>query len=159
MDTLGIIAIIFAVLGIAGSVLPFLPGPPFSWLALLCVYFSSSATSPMETSSLLYWLIPTVTICLVDIFLPGLFARFHGGHKAAGHGATIGMFAGMVYRPLGLLFGTFIGAFLGELLFGKTGYKTSFKAAVGAFASYFIAILIKLVFSSIVLGQVLAHLW
>ena len=51
METVAIIlAIVLGVIGIVGSIVPALPGPPLSWLGLLCLYFfggTNAAGEPM----------------------------------------------------------------------------------------------------------------
>ena len=43
MVVLIVFAIIFAIVGIIGSVVPGLPGPPMSWVGMLLVFFAGKA--------------------------------------------------------------------------------------------------------------------
>jgi len=159
MDAFGIIAIILAVIGIAGGFLPVVPGPPLSWVALLLVYFSESAKDELSVAVLVIWLAIAVVITILDYVLPGVLTKFTGGHKAAQRGAMIGLIAGMLLTPIGMILGSFLGAFLGELLVGKQDVTASLKAASGAFLAFILTTGIKVIFSVILLWQVLSNLF
>lgn len=90
MLTLKIIAVVLAIAGIVGSIVPALPGPPLSWVAMLCVYFCEGADSsgePMTLACLLIWLVITVIITVLDYIVPSYMTKATGGHKAASRGA------------------------------------------------------------------------
>lgn len=159
MDAIGIIAIILAAVGIAGSFLPVLPGPPLSWVALLLVNFSSMAKDEVSTTALIIWLIATIAITVADYVLPSLLTKAMGGHKAAERGAIIGLIIGLFLTPIGMILGSFIGAFLGEFLSEKQDVFASLKAASGTFLSFILTTGIKAIFSAILLWQVLIHLF
>ena len=83
------LAIAAGIIGIAGSILPGLPGPPVSWLGLLILYLRGNGTNgagePMSLSFLLIWLAVTVIVCIVDYVVPASFTRVTGGSKADGN--------------------------------------------------------------------------
>ena len=83
-----ILAVVAGIIGIAGSILPGLPGPPVSWAGLLILYIWGSGTNgagePISTSFLLIWLAITVVVCVIDYVVPAYFTRVTGGSKAAG---------------------------------------------------------------------------
>ena len=159
MDALGIIAIILAVIGIAGGFLPVVPGPPLSWVALLLVYFTESAKDEVSVTALVVWLVIAVVITVLDYVLPGVFTKVTGGHKAAEKGAMIGLFVGLFLTPIGMILGSFLGAFIGELVVEKQDIAASLKAASGAFIAFILTTGIKVIFSAILLWQVLSHLF
>jgi len=159
MDALGIIAIILAVVGIAGGFLPVVPGPPLSWVALLLVYFSESAKDEVSLAALIVWLVIAVIITILDYILPGIFTKVTGGHKAAEKGAMIGLIAGIILTPIGMILGSFLGAFIGEMSVGRKNIAHSLKAASGAFLGFIMTTGIKVIFSIILLWQVVVHLF
>ena len=61
---LSICAFILAILGIAGCIVPVLPGTLLSYGGLLCSYFSSY--SQMSTSALWIWLAVCIALSLAD---------------------------------------------------------------------------------------------
>ena len=152
MTFLIVLAIILAVVGIIGSVMPGLPGPPLSWLGMLLVYFADKnggAPDPMSSTVLLVWLGVTVLVSVLDYVIPTGVTRLAGGHKAASTGAMIGLVAGMFFTPVGVVMGALLGAFLGELMVTDKGVWSAFKAGAGAFLGFILGTGLKLVCSGI----------
>ena len=69
MDAYIIIAIILAVVGIIGSVVPGLAGTHFSWIALLLLRFSDKA-DPVSTTALVVSAVAVVIVTVIDYILP-----------------------------------------------------------------------------------------
>ena len=154
MDAYIIIAIILAVVGIIGSVVPGLAGPPFSWIALLLLRFSDKA-DPVSTTALVVSAVAVVIVTVIDYILPPKMTSRMGGHKAASVGATIGLFAGMFLAPIGMIGGSLIGAFLGEFLVENRGVWASFKASIGTFLGFIITTVLKRVVAGVLFFMVL----
>ncbi len=159
MDIVGIIAIILALIGIAGGFLPIIPGPPLSWVALLLVNFSDKADGTISTAALIIWLVVAIVITIADYLLPGMMTKVTGGHKSSEIGAMIGLFAGLLFTPIGMVLGSFLGALIGELIFAKQDFITSLKAATGAFIAFILTVGMKVIFSVMVLLQVFKYLF
>lgn len=144
MDILLIIAGILAILaGIAGSLLPFLPGPPLAWVGLLLLHFSSQEA--ISTKMLLITAAVTLVIVLMDFLLPVWGAQRWGGTRAGQWGATLGIIAGFFLGPWGILLGPLIGAFLGEFIAGGGGRHKATRAALGSFTGFLLGTGIKLI--------------
>ncbi len=142
-DTLFIaLAISLGIIGIVGSFLPVLPGPPISWLGVLVMYLRFGSISG---KTLLVWLAITTVVTVVDFIVPGWLSKVTGASKAAGWGATIGMIIGIFFTPIGMIIFGMLGAFLAEILFGSKEGTTSVVAAFGAFAGFFFGTFIKLI--------------
>lgn len=155
MDILIIIAIILAVAGIVGGLIPVVPGPPLSWVALLLVYFSDKADGQISTSALLIWLLVVIIVTVLDYILPAVLSKATGGHKGATRGATLGLIAGMLFTPVGMILGSFLGAFLGEFFSEGQDFFSSLKAAAGTFIAFILTTGLKVICSSILLWQIL----
>ncbi len=157
MSALEIFAIICAILGIVGSIVPGLPGPPLSWLGLLLVYFAGTRgeCDTVSTTFLLVWLGITTLVTVLDYVVPAWTAKATGGHKAASWGAVIGLFAGMFLTPVGMVAGSFIGAFVGEYFFAKNDAANSVKAAIGAFLGFILGTGLKLIVSGIMMFYII----
>ena len=158
MTFLQITAVLLALLGIVGSVVPGLPGPPVSWLGALCAYFchgTNADGNPMSLTLLMILLGVTIIITVLDYIIPAFMTKATGGHKAASIGAVVGLFAGMFFTPVGMIGGSLIGAFLGEFLVENAGVWASFKASVGAFAGFLCGTLMKLVCSAVIAYYIL----
>ena len=160
MTPLEIFAIVCAVFGIIGSIVPGLPGPPLSWVGLLLCYFAATKGDcmPVTTRFLLVWLIVTTVVTILDYVVPAWFARKTGGHKQASWGALIGLFAGMIFTPVGMVIGSLIGAFVGEFIFAEQDAANSVKAALGAFLGFMLGTGLKLIASGIMLFYVFSFI-
>ena len=156
MDVWSILAIVLGLVGIIGSVVPGLPGPPLSWVGLLFVYFSGRAgvADPMTPKFLFIWLAVVTVVTVLDYFVPAWFTKVTGGHKAAGTGAIIGLIVGL-FSPVSIIVGALLGAFLGELLVEDKGVWASFKASIGAFLGFLCGTGLKLICSGVMFYEIL----
>ena len=143
MDVLWLVlGILLMVAGVAGSILPFLPGPPLCFLALLIQQLQSSP--PYSTKFLLIWAGITLVVTGLDYVIPLFGTKRFGGTKYGMWGCTIGLIAGLWLGPVGLIAGPFIGAFVGELI-GNAKSDHALRAAVGSFVGFLTGTLLKLV--------------
>lgn len=150
MNVLEILALVAAVFGIVGSIMPGLPGPPVSWVGMLLVFFAEKGTdNPMTLTTLIVWLVITVVVSVLDYVVPSWTTRAAGGHKAASTGALIGLLAGIFLTPVGMIAGALLGAFVGELMVTDKGVFAAFKAGLGAFAGFIFGTGLKLITSGI----------
>ncbi|MBR1835641.1 MAG: DUF456 domain-containing protein [Bacteroidales bacterium] len=147
-----ILAIILALVGIAGSVVPGLPGPPLSWAAVLVLSFTSVA----DFSSTFLFITAGIAavITVLDYVVPSLSTKKFGGSKAGIWGCNIGLVISIVGLPfgpqglLGVILWPFIGAFVGELISGKASQE-ALRAAWGAFVGFLTGTGLKFVYSLI----------
>lgn len=149
-----VFAFLLGIVGIIGSCLPVLPGPPISWLGLLLMY---SRYDSISSKTLFVWLGITVIVTVLDFIIPGWLSKVTGASKAAGWGATIGMIIGIFFTPIGMIIFGMLGAFLAEIMFGSK--ENSFLAAFGAFAGFFFGTFIKLIAAFWMLYLIVAALF
>lgn len=116
-----ILAFIAVLLGLLGSFLPILPGPPLAWLGLLCLYFIPESGITSRELTLHGAVMAGITV--LDYYIPIWGTKQFGGSQAGVRGATIGLVLGLFFAPLGLILGPFIGALLGELAAGGNKIK------------------------------------
>ena len=144
-----IVAILLALIGIAGSIIPGLPGPPFSWAALLVLNFTTAANH--NATFLIVTAAVAVVITLLDYVVPSLSTKRHGGSKAGVWGCNIGLVVSIIGLPfgptglIGVIFWPFIGALVGELLSGKQS-REAVRAAWGAFLGFLTGTGLKLAY-------------
>ena len=85
-----------------------------------------------------------VAVTVLDFVVPGWLTNKVGGCKKAVWGATLGLFVGLFYAPIGLIAGPFVGAFLGEYTNTKK-WKDSLKVAAYTLLSVVVGTVFKLV--------------
>ena len=152
MDVFLLVAgFIFALLGIAGSFLPILPGPFMGWIGLLLLHLTS--TIPLSYPFLIITFLISVVIWMLDYIIPSLGTKRFGGSRWGVIGTTIGLIVGILLPiPLGFLFGAFLGALIGELLWNHRDIKRAFKAAFGSFAGFLASTTLKFMVSLVFVG-------
>lgn len=139
-------ALLLAIGGVIGCIVPIIPGPVLSYAALLCTYGCDNSQIP--TTALWMWAVATVAVSVVDYLLPGYLTRLFGGSRASVIGATAGVFAGFIlFPPLGLIVCPFLGALIGELLHDSSNPGRALLAGVGSFFAFVAGTGIKLTVS------------
>jgi len=143
--TLWVVAVLFAILGLAGLVLPTLPGAPMLFAGLvLAAWAEGFAYVGVGTLAILGGL--AVLTYAVD-FLAGVFgAKRFGASKRGMVGALLGALVGIFFGLPGVLLGPFVGAVLGELSTrrslgeaGKAGFGATLGLVLGAAAKLALA--------------------
>ena len=129
-------------LGVIGSIIPILPGPLLSYIALLFYHFFIIR---IEGDSLISMGIAVVVISILDYFLQIYGVKQAGGGKYAIRGSVVGILLGVfLFPPFGILIGAFIGAFIGAKIEME---NNSLKIAFGALWGFIIGTILKLCFS------------
>jgi uncharacterized protein YqgC (DUF456 family) len=158
-----VLAFLFLLAGLLGSVIPALPGPPLGYIGLLLLQWSGYGN--YSGAFLWLWAAITVAITIMDNLLPALMTKKFGGSRAAVFGSVLGLIVGMIFfAPLGLLVGPFLGAFSGELIHNfiksnesdsaadkSAGNIKALKAALGAFLAFIVGTGAKLIIASLMI--------
>ena len=132
-----ILAILAGVIGIAGSILPGLPGTPVSWIGLLLLYvWGNGAAEGLTVKGLIIWGIIVALVSVIDYIVPMYFTKVTGGSKYAERGAMAGLIIGIFLTPVGMILGSFLGAFLAEFYYNRQGAGQALKAAIGSFLGF-----------------------
>ncbi|MEW5865960.1 MAG: DUF456 family protein [Bacillota bacterium] len=138
-----VLAIPLFVLGLAGTILPALPGAPLIWLGML-IYGLFTGFSELTASFYVWQGVAVALTLLIDYAATAYGARRYGGSSAAIYGAIAGILAGpFILGPAGIVVGPFAGAFLAELLKGRRG-RDAFRAAFGTLIGLVSGTLLKL---------------
>jgi uncharacterized protein YqgC (DUF456 family) len=139
------LGIILMITGIAGCVLPFIPGPPLNFLGLLLLHLTSGFQ--FSTEFLILWAIITAVVYGLDLIIPVWGTKKFGGSKRGVWGSIIGLVVGMFFfPPFGLIIGPFAGAVIGELTAGKES-KAALKSGFGSFVGFISGTVLKLIAS------------
>lgn len=127
--------------GLAGCILPMLPGTPLAWLGMLLLHFTDRVD--FSVTELVVSALVVIATLVLDYFTPMIGAKKFGGGKYGNRGCVIGTIVGMFFLPLGLILGPFLGAVIGELIAGKP-FRAALKAGFGSFVGFLFGTLIKL---------------
>lgn len=149
MDILWIvIGGIFMLAGLAGCLVPLLPGPPLSYLGLLVLQLQHEV--PFTWQFLAVWGILVLLITFLDYFIPIYGTKRFGGTRYGLWGCAIGLVAGFWFGPVGIIVGPFVGALVGEFL-GNRNSNHVMKAALGSFVGFLVGTVLKLIASAAML--------
>ncbi len=137
------IGILLTLLGIAGCIIPGLPGTPLNFVAVLLLHFTRFAD--FTENQLIIYGIASIVIYLIDTYLPVWGTKKFGGTKKGVWGSVIGLIIGMIFfPPLGIIIGPFAGAVVGELIDGQDN-RTALRSGLGAFIGFITGTGLKLV--------------
>ncbi len=139
---IGIIVIFLLVIGIIGSFVPAIPGPPISYGALLLSHFYVYSVS--DENFLWLMAIVVIFVTIFDFWIQVYGVKKFGGNKKAVNGSILGLIIGLIFLPgIGIILGPFIGAFIGAKMEDPDVNK-ALKIALGALAGFMVGTLLKL---------------
>lgn len=145
-----ILGLLAAVGGIAGSILPVIPGPPLSFLALILVSCAKN-WEPFSAVFLVIMACAMVVLSFLEYILPAGAAKRYGASKTGLWGSIVGLILGFfLFPPWGIILGAIGGALAGELIAGKRG-KEALRAGWGLLIGNLIVIGFKLAYSGAIL--------
>ena len=142
--TLLVLAYVLILVGILGSILPALPGPPIAWVGLLLFYFIPGV-------EINYWILSftllfTIIVAVLDYIVPAKGTKKFGGSSYGVWGTNIGLIAGIFFPPFGFILGPFLGALIGEMIFNSSDKNRALKAAFGSFIGFLASVFMKVMF-------------
>ena len=157
-----LLAALVVIAGLAGTVVPALPGVPLvfaglflgAWIdgnlghsvwlfALVITLYLMNLTRLMAVLTLLAG--------VIDFVAGAAGARYLGAGSRAFWGATAGAIVGIFFGIPGMLLGPFIGAMLGELSGGNDLVRSG-RAGIGAWLGVVVATAIKLAIAFLMIG-------
>ena len=110
-----VLAIVMVCVGVAGSVLPALPGVPLVFAGLLLAAWAGGFQQVGWVTLVLLGLLTLVSF-VIDVAATAAGARRVGATRLAVIGAALGTLGGLFLGLPGLVLGPFVGAVAGELL-------------------------------------------
>lgn len=162
MDTTFILFALAALLilvGLAGTILPALPGLPLVFAGMLLAAWAEDFTRVSAWTMALLALL-TLASLAVDIGATAMGAKRVGASKSAMFGAALGTLLGGIFLNIpGLLLGPFIGAMAGELIQGRE-WRAASKVGFGTWLGLALGTALKLALAFAMLGIfTIAMLW
>jgi len=147
---LWIFSIILILIGLAGLVLPALPGIPIMFLGFLTAAW-------IDNFQKIGWITLTILGMLtlfsfgVDFLMTSIGAKKMGASRLAITGAIIGVLVGFFFGITGIILGPFIGAMVGEYISKHDLLKAS-KVGFGTWLGIVLGIAVRLGLAFTMLG-------
>ncbi|MFB3884000.1 MAG: DUF456 domain-containing protein [Thermodesulfobacteriota bacterium] len=143
-----IIGAILILLGLAGSILPVLPGPPLCFIGLLLLGFIKDFSHPLTPWFFIVMGLILIAALGLDYIIPVWGAKKYGASKWGIWGSVLGMAIGIFFSPFGILLGALMGALAGEWLFNREKGRP-LRAAWGVFVGTILGTILKLGLSAV----------
>jgi len=147
---LWILAVLLVLVGIAGTVLPALPGTALVFAGLVIAAWTDDFARVGGWTIAALGLLTTASFA-VDFAASALGAKRVGASRAAVIGAALGTIAGIPFGIAGLLVGPFLGAAIGELASAPDIVQAG-KVGVGAWLGFFLGTIVKLALAFAMVG-------
>lgn len=145
-----VLAAILVIVGVAGVILPALPGLPLVFAGMLLAAWAGGFQEVGWVTLVVLGLLTAVSLA-VDFFATMMGAKRVGASRKALLGAVVGTFAGLFFGPLGLFAGPFVGALLGELWHGREIGQAA-KVGLGTWLGILLGTVLKLGLAFAMLG-------
>jgi hypothetical protein len=151
LDTLWVVlAVVLVCIGIAGSVLPALPGVPLVFAGLLLAAWAGDFQQVTWMTLVVLGVLTAISLA-IDVIASAAGARRVGATRLAVVGAALGTIGGMFLGLPGLILGPFVGAVAGEMIsHGKVEQAT--RAGLATWVGLVFGTLAKLALIFTMLG-------
>ncbi len=136
--------------GLAGTILPAMPGVPMVFAGLLLAAWITDC-EPVGTGTIAVLGMLTALAWLLDFLAAALGAKQLGASPRAFWGAMLGAIGGLFYGLPGIILGPFIGAVTAELSGGR-GLSDAGRAGLGAWIGTALGAAAKLAIAFIMVG-------
>ena len=136
------LAVVLILVGIAGVILPALPGLPLVFAGMLLAAWAGDFQQIGWVTLVVLGLLTALSFA-ADIFSTAIGAQRVGASRKALWGTVIGTFAGLFFMPIGLFAGPFVGALVGELWHGRELGQAA-KVGLGTWLGIVLGVALKL---------------
>ena len=147
---LWVLAVLFALVGVAGLVFPALPGAPLLFAGLFIAAWADGFAH-VGTGALILLGAMALMTYVVDFAAGAVGAKKFGASHRAMIGAVIGAVAGLFFGLVGVIIGPFIGAVIGELSVHRN-FEAASRAGFGATIGLALGAAAKLAMAFAMLG-------
>ena len=149
-----LLLILAGLVGLAGTLLPFLPGAALIWVAAAFYAWWSGGSVISGRSLLILGVLALVAHAADFVFGAGGAKRF-GATRRGVIGAALGTLCGvLVLGPIGIVVGPVAGALLGELTGGRP-LQHAVRAGLGAGLGTLAGVVISFTMAVIMLGYII----
>lgn len=151
-----VIAALLMLVGLAGTLLPLLPGIPLMLIGMLLAAWADDFTRIGWVTLLILGVLMALSF-VIELAAGALGAKRIGASRQAVSGAALGALLGMFLGLPGLILGPFIGAVVGELLAQRNAAQ-AMRAGIGAWIGFIVGTVAKLAVAFTMLGVFVAAL-
>lgn len=137
-------------IGMAGAVLPALPGVPMVFIGLWLGAWIDGY-SRVGTGTLIVLGVLTALTLLIDFVASALGAKRVGASAKAVTGAVLGSIVGLFFGLPGIILGPFVGAVLGELA-AQRNFDHATRVGIATWMGLLFGAIAKLVVSLVMVG-------
>jgi uncharacterized protein YqgC (DUF456 family) len=147
---LWILAAVLVLAGLAGLLLPALPGPPLIFLGLLAAAWAE------DFRYVGFWMLAVLAVLtlvayFVDFAATAFGAKRFGATPRAATGAALGTLVGLFFGLPGIVLGPFLGAVIGELSTRRPVHEAG-RAGLGATLGIALGAAIKIALAFVMIG-------
>jgi len=139
-----VFAVILMLTGLAGTVLPIIPGHLLIFLGAALHKWLNPGPS-ISWGGLVLLLLLLIVAYVVDFLSGAVGAKWFGGSKWAVWGVLLGGIVGLFFGMPGLIIGPLAGGFAFELMFAKKKLGAATKSTVGTAVGSTIGIITRIV--------------
>lgn len=147
---LHVLGALLIVIGLAGSVLPALPGTPMMFVGMLLVAWGTGFTT-LGWGVLAILGALTALSLVLDFVANLLGAKRAGASRLALIGAALGTLIGFFFGLAGILLGPFIGAFAGEYIHSRHGGMAT-RVGIGTWVGILLGLVARVSIAFLMLG-------
>ena len=156
------IALLLVLVGIAGTVLPAIPGLPLVFAGMLLAAWAGGFEQ-IGIGTILLLAVLTLLSIGIDFLASAAGAKRVGASRLAVIGAVVGTLVGLFFGLVGVFAGPFVGAVVGELL-GQRGVDReklgqATKVGLGTWLGILLGVALKFALAFAMLGLFVLAWW
>jgi uncharacterized protein YqgC (DUF456 family) len=145
-----VLSVVLIVVGLAGTVVPALPGVPIVFIGLLLAAWIDGFTAIGWGTLVVLGLLTLLSI-VIDLLAAAFGTQRMGASPRAFWGATLGALVGIFFGLAGIVLGPFIGAVAAELSAGHDTRQAG-RSGYGAWLGLLLGTAAKLAIAFLMLG-------
>jgi uncharacterized protein YqgC (DUF456 family) len=147
---LWVLSLILVGVGLAGTLLPGLPGTPLVFGGLLLAAWTDDFQN-VGVGTIILLAVLTLLAFGVDFISSSIGARRAGASREAVIGAALGTVIGLFFGLIGIVFGPFAGAVIGEFL-ARRSLEQAGRAGLGTWVGFILGTGVKLMLAFTMVG-------
>ena len=146
-----IVTLLIMAVGLAGTVLPIVPGILLIYAGYL-LYGFATGWQAYGLPAIVGWSVVTGFVLLLDIYAGAIGAKRYGASRSGAQGSIVGGLIGALAAGFpGIILGPFAGAAAGELPRGRS-YREAFRSGWGTLIGFVVGSVVKIAIGLVMVG-------